>query len=198
MFMHFPMHTFSTFQYTCYLNCFGAFLIVSFFLLSILFTLVVSMAPKLARNPLHSGASSFSDHAPLSLCFRNDDAHKAFMEKFSQRGIHLERWVILGHFTDIDLPTIIHSWEWESLCDELVTCPLMLIQEFYSNMHGIDRSVPHFVTRVWGISIPITPQLVADVLRGLRIKFPDYPSCKRLRTVSKEELMSAFYECPSK
>ena len=33
-----------------------------------------------------------------------------------------------------------------------------------------------------------------DVLRVLRIEFPDYPSCERLRTVSKDELMSAFYE----
>ena len=32
--------------YLIYLNCFGAFLIVSFFPLSILFTLVVSMTPK--------------------------------------------------------------------------------------------------------------------------------------------------------
>ena len=110
------------------------------------------MAPKRkstsARNPLHSGASTSSDHAPLSLRFHNDDAPKAFIENFSQRGIHLERRVILGHFADTDLPTIIHSWEWESLCIELVTCPLMLIQEFYSNKHGIDRSVPHFVTCV--------------------------------------------------
>ena len=59
-------------------------------------------------------------------------------------------------------------------------------------MHGIDRSVPYFVTRVRGISIPVTPQLVADVLRVPRIEFPDYPSCKRLRTMSKDELMSAF------
>ena len=62
-------------------------MIVSFFPLSILFTLVVSLAPKRkstpARNPLHSGASSSSDHAPLSLHFRNDDAHKAFTENFS-------------------------------------------------------------------------------------------------------------------
>ena len=46
-------------------------MIVSFFPLFILFTLVVSLAPKrkstLARNPLHSGASSSSNHAPLSL-----------------------------------------------------------------------------------------------------------------------------------
>ena len=127
-------------------------MIVSFFPLSILFTLVVSLAPKHksppARNPLHSGASSSSDHAPLSLRFHNDKAYKAFTENFSRRGIHSEPRVILGHFADTDLPTIIHSWEWESLCDELVTCPLVLIQEFYSNMHGIDHSVPHFVTRV--------------------------------------------------
>ena len=65
-------------------------------------------------------------------------------------------------------------------------------------MHGIDCSLPHFVTRVWGISILVTPQLVADVLRVPRIEFLDYLSCKHLRTVSKDELMSAFYESPSK
>ena len=174
-----------------------------FFLSSLylLVTLVVSMVSKRkstpARNPLHSGASTSSDHSPLSLRFRNDDAHKAFMENFSQWGIHSECRVILGHFSDTDLPTVIHSQEWEYLCDEPVTCLLVLIQEFYSNMHGIDCSVPHFVTRVRGISIPVTPQIVADVLRVLRIKFPDYPSCEHLRTVSKDELMSAFYEHPS-
>ena len=30
-----------------------------------------------------------------------------------------------------------------------------------------------------------------------RIEFPDYPGCERLRTVSKDELMSAFCERPS-
>ena len=84
------------------------------------------------------------------------------------------------------------------LCDEPVTCPLVLIQEFYSNMHGIDHFVPHFITRVQGISIPITPQIVANVLRVPRIEFPDYPSCECLRTVSKDELMSAFCKHPSK
>ena len=55
---------------------------------SLLFTLVVFMAPKRkstpARNPLHSGASSSSDSAPLSLQFRDDDAHKAYSENFSR------------------------------------------------------------------------------------------------------------------
>ena len=161
MFMHFP----------CICTFFHVLLllwtVMELFWLSLsfpslfLFTLVMSMAPKRkstpARNPFHSGASSSSDHAPLSPHFRNDDAHKTFTENFSRRDIHSECWVILGHFADTNLPTVIHSREWESLCDEQVTCPLMLIQEFYSNMHGIDCSVPHFVTCVWGISIPITP-----------------------------------------
>ena len=73
----------------------------------------------------------------------------------------------------------------------------MLIQEFYSNMHGIARSVPLFFTRVRGTCIPVTPQLVADVLRVLRIEFPDYPSCECLRTVSRDELMSSFCERPT-
>ena len=35
------------------------------------------------------------------------------------------------------------------------------------------------------------------MLRVLRIEFPDYPSYKRLRTVSRDELISAFCEHPS-
>ena len=97
-------------------------------------------------------------------------------------------------FADTDLPSVIHSRGWESLCDAPVTCPLMLIQEFYSNMHGIYRSVPLFFTRVRGTHIPITPQLVAYVLRVPRIEFPDYPGCERVRTVSRDEVMSTFCE----
>ena len=61
----------------------------------------------------------------------------------------------------------------------------------------IDRLVPLFFTRVRGTHILITPQLVMNVLRVPRIEFPDYPSYERLRTVSRDELMSAFCERPS-
>ena len=64
-------------------------------------------------------------------------------------------------------------------------------------MHGIDRSIPLFFTHVRGTCIPVTPQLVADVLRVPRVEFLDYSSCERLRTVSKDELKSAFCERPS-
>ena len=97
-------------------------------------------------------------------------------------------------FADTDLPSVIHSRGWESLCDVSVTCPLVLIQEFYFNMHGIDRSVPLFFTRVRGMRIPVTLQLFANVLHVPRIEFPDYPSCERLKIVSRDELMSSFCE----
>ena len=35
------------------------------------------------------------------------------------------------------------------------------------------------------------------MLRVPRIVFPDYPSCKLLQTMSKDELMAAFCECSS-
>ena len=82
------------------------------------------------------------------------------------------------------------------MCDNPVTCSLVLIQDFYSNMNEIDRSVPLFFTHVQGTRIPVTLQLVVDVLQVRRVVFPDYPGCEHLRTVSKDELKSAFCERP--
>ena len=91
----------------------------------------VSMAPKRkstpARNPLRSGASSSSDPSPSTGRVRDDDAFKAFSENFSRRGIHSERQVILLDFADTDIPFVIHSRGWESLCDVPVTYPLVII-----------------------------------------------------------------------
>ena len=139
----FPMHTYSLFNILDIFELLGTFLIVFLSFPLFLFTLVVSIAPKRksipAWNPLRFNASSSSNSTPLSLRFRDDDAPKAFLENFSRRGVHSERQVILADFADTNLSTVIHSREWESLCDVPVTCPIMLIQEFYSNMHGIDR-----------------------------------------------------------
>ena len=157
----FPMHTYSFSIYLLYLKLLGTFLIVFLSLPLFLFTLVVSMAPKRkstpAPNPLRFRASSSSDPTLSHIRFHDDDAFKAFLENFSRRGIHSECQVIMSDFADTDLPSVIHSRGWESLCDVSVTCPLMLIQDFYSNMHGIDHSVPLFFTCVRGTRIPITP-----------------------------------------
>ena len=195
-----PMHTYSFFNILAIFELFGTLLTVSFFPLSLLFTLVVSMAPKFkstpSRNLLHSRAFSSSNPTPSHLRFRDDDAHKAFLKNFSRHGIHLECQVILANFANTDLPDVIHSRGWESLCDIPVTCPLMLIQEFYSNMHKIDRSVPLFFTRIRRTRISVTPQLITDVFRVPRVEFPNYPGCSHLRTVFKDELKSAFCERP--
>lgn len=73
----------------------------------------------------------------------------------------------------------------------------MIIHEFYSNMHGFDYAVPHFITRVWGTRIVVTPDLISEVLHVSRVEFTDYPSCDHLRTVSKDGLSSLFCETPS-
>ena len=79
----FSMHTYFFSIYLIYLKMFGSFLIV-FFSSSLLFTLVVSMAPKRkstpAWNPLPSRASSSSDPTLSHIRFHDDDAFKAFSE----------------------------------------------------------------------------------------------------------------------
>ena len=74
----------------------------------------------------------------------------------------------------------------------------MLIQEFYSNMHGLDSSVPIFHTHVRGTCIVVTPELVFDVLHVPRVEHPNYLGCKSLRTVSKDEMISAYLRTVSK
>ena len=129
--------------------------------------------------------------------FPDEKAKTDFFENFFRRGVHSECQVILSDFFDTDLPIVIYSRGWESLCEVPVTCPSVLIQEFYSNMHGFDYSVPLFVTRVRGTHNVVTPNIVSDVLCVPNVEHPDYPDCERLRSVSKDELISTFCEHPS-
>ena len=73
----------------------------------------------------------------------------------------------------------------------------MFIQEFYSNIHDIDTSIPWFATTFRGTRIVVTPDLIFEVLHVLRVSHPDYPSCEHFRTVSRDELLSHFYKTPS-
>ena len=136
------------------------------------------MAPKRkstpSYNPLRSGASSSSNPTPYSIQFHDDEAQKDFSENFCKRGIHSKRHVILSDFSNTDLPIVIHSKGRESLCGVSVTSPSVIIQEFYSNMHGIDTSIPYFFSCVQGTRIVVT-----------------------LEIVSEEELLSRFYKTPS-
>ena len=64
-------------------------------------------------------------------------------------------------------------------------------------MHGFDFLVPLFVTCVRGTRIVVTSDIVSNVLRAPRVEHPNYPSCDRLKTVSKDEFISSFCERPS-
>ena len=64
-------------------------------------------------------------------------------------------------------------------------------------MHGFDYSIPQFITRVRGICMVVTPDIVFEVLHVPRVVHPDYPGYDRLKTFSKDELASLFYETPS-
>ena len=162
------------------------------------------MAPKRKSipswNPLHFRASFSSspfDPTPSHTRFCDEMAKLDFLENFSRNGIHLERQVIWLEFSDTDLPTVIHSRGWESLYGVPVTCPSVIIQEFYSNMHGFDYSIPQFSTHVRGIHVVVTPNIVSKVLYVPRVAHPDYLGCQHLRTMSKDEHSSLFCEKPS-
>ena len=43
----------------------------------------------------------------------------------------------------------------------------------------------------------VTPDIISKVLHVPKVAHPDYPSCERLSTVSKDELLSPFCETPS-
>ena len=64
-------------------------------------------------------------------------------------------------------------------------------------MDGLDSSIPLFHTHVRGTRIVVTLQLVTDVLHVPRVEHPNYLGCKSLRTVSKDEMISALCKHPS-
>ena len=161
------------------------------------------MAPKQrkstpARNPPRGfGSSSSNPPIPSDIQFHDEKAKTDFFENFQNHGIHSKRLVILSDFSDITLPDVIRTQGWESLCEKLVCYLVVFIQEFYSNIHGIDTSMPQFATRFRGTRIVVTSDLVAEVLRVLKVAHPNYPGCDRLWTVSRDEPISHFCGTPS-
>ena len=135
------MHTYSIFNILAIFEMYWDFSDCLSLFLFFMFMLVMSMAPKckstLSQNPFRFVASSSIDSTPSHIWFRDEDVRKDFSENFSWQGVHSERRVILADFDDTDLPDVIHNLDWKSLCNVPVTCPSMLIQEFYSNMHGL-------------------------------------------------------------
>ena len=198
MFMHFPCIRPLFLIYLLYLNYFGTFwLSLS---LSPSLSICVSLCLWHLNASLLRPRTLFVLGHPLPLIL----LHHIFSfmmrmpERLSRRTFLNEAFILnaKSSWRTSLTPNVIHSRGWESLCDVLVICPSVLIQKFYSNMHGLDSSVPFFHTRVWGTHIIVTPELVSDVLHVLRVKHPDYPGCECLRIVSKYEMIFTFCEHP--
>ena len=80
--------------------------------------------------------------SPFHIQFRDEKANTNFFENFQAHGIHPECQVILSDFANIPLPEVIRTRDWKSLLEKPMRCPVMFIQEFYSNIHDINTDVP--------------------------------------------------------
>ena len=141
------------------------------------------LAPKrksnLTQNPFHSSPSLSSNLPvpPFHVQFRDEKAHQDFFENFSKCGVHPEHYVILLDFSNTPLSDVIHTRGWESLWKITLWCLIVFIQEFYSNMHGIDTSIPQFTMVLQGTHIVVTSDLVSEILHVLWVAHPDYLGC---------------------
>ena len=191
----FFMHTYFLF--------FSLFLVVMVFSLSLFLSLIdCAMAPKARKstpawNPLGYRSSSSNPIPPLHVWFHDEKARKDFLENFQKRGVHLELHVILLDFSDTLLPVVIWTQGWESLLESPLRYLIVFIQEFYSNIHDIDTSVPRFTTAFRGTRIVVTPDLISKVLHVSQVVHLDYLGYEHLRTASRDKLLSHFYETPS-
>ena len=137
------------------------------------------MAPKQCKstpawNPHQGSKSSSSSNPPVPF-------HIRFRDEKAKT-----------NFADTPLPKVIRTQGWESLLKRPTRCPIMFIQEFYSNIHDIDTSVPQFVTTFRGTHIVVTLDLISELLHVPRVAHHDYPGYDQLRTMSIDELISHF------
>ena len=122
-----------------------------------------------AQSPFcGSGSSSSDSPVPSHIRIHDEKAKTDLFENFQNRGVHLERQVILSDFSNTALPEVIQTRGWESLCGKPERCPVVFILEFYSNMHDIDTSVPRLVTTFRDTRGVVTLNLISEVLPFLK------------------------------
>ena len=153
----------------------------------------LTMAPKksvLSKKPITccgSSSSSSLPSVPNWVRFCNEDSQKDFYENFSDWMINSERLVILSDFSNTSLPGVFSSQGWESLCEKPMRWTSFFIQEFYSNMHAIDTSVPQFTMVFKGTRIVVTSDFLSCILRVPRLDRPDYPNLPYLCNILHDE-----------
>ena len=71
--------------------CFSMCLFLSFSLVYVSCVVAPKRKSTPSRNPLHSEASTSSNHTPSHVRFRDEKAKSDFFQNFSRQGVHLER-----------------------------------------------------------------------------------------------------------
>ena len=61
-------------------------------------------------------------------------------------------------------------------------------------MHAIDTLVLRFTMLFRGTHIVVIPEYIFEVLHVPRVDHPDYPSHRRLSSISRDDMASLFYE----
>ena len=117
-----------------------------------------------------------------------------FYENFFDRMINSKCQVILSDFSNTSLPGVFGSQGWESLCEKPIKCPSLFRQEFYSNMHAIDISVPQFTMVFKGTRIVVTSDFLSSILHVPMLDRPNYPNRPYLRNTLRHKQALLFCE----
>ena len=156
------------------------------------------MSPKCkstpSRNPLHFGASSSADTTPFFVRFHDEKARSDFFwELFLTRHSFgtprrlvelLRHWPSHCHLQSGSGVTVWRLGHMFIRADLGVLLQHALIRLFSTSFH-------YSCSRY---RIVVIPEIVSDMLRVPRVEHPDYPGCDRLKTVSKDELISSSCE----
>ena len=151
------MHMYLTFSIFIYIDCDWCFLVCLSLSLSfsLLLSISCSMAPK--QNLLHLGTLFVLGHPflilpPLIFNFMMIKPNRTFRWTFLDETFiwnaksFCQTSPTLTYPLSFTVSVGSHYVTSKSLCDVSVTCPFVIIQEFYSNIDRFDYSAPLFVT----------------------------------------------------
>lgn len=147
-------------------------------------------------NPV-SHAPSSSTPIIDSLQFNDTNCWKAFKENFTLHQPQAKCRIILSDLSNTAVPETFQSCGLEFLCERLTTCPVVYVQEFYSNIYIISTSVPMFTTSVQGTCISVTPKLISELVLVPWVVESNHPNAPVLASFSLDALATIFCRQPS-
>ena len=104
---------------------------------------------------------------------------------------------LLSKLSNIAVPETFQSCGLEFLCEQLTTCPLVYVQDFYSNIYIVNTFVPMFTTSVQGTCIFVTPKLISELVHVPWVAKSEHPNAPMFASLSLNALATIFYGQPS-